>query len=126
VQLGRQRGQVLEHSGLVQHAASPADARRHQRVALYQVDAFGGVGGGGVGYGLLTGQDETVGVPAQHADPGEAPQELERLRGTGAEQDQVAEDPPLVHLVACRVVKHRAQRHVVPVDVGDDAQLHGA
>jgi hypothetical protein len=125
VQPGGQRGQVLEHPGLVQHTARPADARRHQRVTLNQVDASGRVGGGGVGYGLLPGQDETVGVPAQHADPGQAPQQFERFRGAGAEQDQITQDPPPVHAIAGRVVKYRPQRHVVSVDVGDDTQLHG-
>jgi hypothetical protein len=123
-QLRGQRGQVVERSGVVQHAAGPADASRHRRVAFHQVEVADGVGRGGVGCGLLAGQDVTVGVPAQHGDPGQAAQPIEHLGRPDAEQDQVTQHPPAVHVIAGRVVEHRAQRHVVAVDIGDDAQLH--
>jgi hypothetical protein len=124
VQLRGQRGQVVEHSGLIQHTAGPADARRHLCVAFDQVEVADGVGRGGVGRGLLAGQDVTVGVPAQHGDPGQGAQPVQHLGRAGAEQDQVAQHPPPVHLIAGRVIEHRAQRLVVAVDIGDDAQPH--
>jgi len=124
VQLRRQGGQVVERSGLLQHAPGPADAGRHRRVAFHQVGPADGVGRGGMGRGLFTGQDVAVGVPAQHADAGQPAQPVEHLGRAGAEQDQVAQHPPAVHVMAGRVVEHRPQRHVVAVDVGDDAQPH--
>jgi hypothetical protein len=77
-----------------------------------------------VGRRLLAGQDVPVGIPAQHADTRQALQQLEHFRGAGAEQDQVTQRPPPVHVIAGRIIEHRAQRHVVSVDIGDDGQLH--
>jgi len=109
VQLRRQGGEVVQRSGLLQHASGPADAGRHRRVAFHQVDAADGVGRGRVGRGLLAGQHVTVGVPAQHADTGQAAQPVEYLGRAGAEQDEVAQHPPAVHVMAGRVVEHRPQ-----------------
>jgi hypothetical protein len=86
---------------------------------LLAASAMGRVRGG-----LLAGQDVAVGVSAQHADAAEALQQLEHLGGPRAEQHKVTKGPPAVHVQALRVLQHGAQRHVVAVDVSDDAQPH--
>jgi hypothetical protein len=77
-----------------------------------------------VRFGLLSGEDVAIRVPAKHADAGHAMQELKDLGGTRAEQDQVAQRPPAVHAQAARILQNRAQRHVVSVDVRDDSHPH--
>jgi hypothetical protein len=74
--------------------------------------------------GLLTGQHIAVGVSPQHFDTGQRPQEPERLGRPGPEKHQVSEDPPPVHAEAGCVVKHRPQRDLVTVDVGNYAKSH--
>ena len=125
-QLTRQARQDSQQARLAQDAAGPADPGRHQAVTFHQVDAAGRVGGGGMRSGLLAGQDITIGVPLQHLNTRQRLEKLQHLGRTRTRQDQVAHDPPPVHLTAGRVIKHRPQRDFVPVYVGQDAKPHGS
>ena len=46
------------------------------------------------------------------------------LDRTRAEEDQISERPPALHVEALRVAERRAQRDGIPVNVGNDSQLH--
>jgi len=52
-------------------------------------------------------------------------QKAEDLGRTRAEQHQITKDPPSVDPALGRVVQHRPQCDVVPVDVGQNAKPHG-
>jgi hypothetical protein len=123
-QLRWEAGQAGEQAGLVKDAAGPADSGGHGGEALHQVDTSGRIGGGRMRGGLLTRQDIAVSVPAQRADARQALQKLKHLGGARAQQDQVAQCPPAVHLQTGRIIQHRPQRYVVSVDISDDSQPH--
>src|SRR5215469_5431254 len=123
-QLPWQGSQASEQAGLIQDAASPADASRHGPVALHEIDTRHGISGGRVRRGLLPRQDVAVRVPAQHADARQALQKFKYLGRARAEKDQITQRPPAVNAHPVRMFQHRAQRDVVAVDVSDDSQLH--
>jgi hypothetical protein len=99
-QLRRETGEHIEHAGLVQDAASPGDSRCHGCIALHQIDTCGRFCGGCVRRGLLAGQDVAVGVPADHVNARQFFQQLKYFSGPWAEQDEVAQCPPAVHVIA--------------------------
>ncbi len=113
-----------EYPGLVEDAAGPRRAGRHEPEPAHEI----GVTGRGIGrrmrMRLVVGQHVSVGVAPDEGDVIQRVEQLEHLDGIRTEQHQIAERPPSVDAEPRAVGQHRLQCSVDAVDVRDDPEPH--